>query len=242
MAFWTDSSNRHTIDLHILKRISRRLAGENHGTTLKITLRYRMPYLKHSWFDPTSLMSRDVQWHVLPQDALQKKAIIETYRSALLKEQDPTKFAQPKKRGRQRAKLELELEQYHDDLARSIGVVGNDNEVYALYAVKVANVPMGLVGLSIHKSEENITASLDLVYVMPDWRKRGLAHAIAEHAGFWVMNAMCAWREYRTPMICNVESDNEISASLATSFLDAVVRNARLLNVKEPQTKWRIYD
>ena len=43
-----------------------------------------MQHLQHSWFDPTSLMSRTVQWDTLPSDFLQKKNILETLKSGLL--------------------------------------------------------------------------------------------------------------------------------------------------------------
>ena len=199
-----------------------------------------MQYLRHSWFDPTSLMSRDVQWDVLTTTQADT-ALVQEYRSAFLSEYDSLKTVQPKRRGRQRQSDSIKMRQYPERLVKSIGVFGNDNCIHALYAVKMAGRPVALVGLRVEKGAA-ITTYLDAVYVIDKWRRRGLGQAIAEHAGRWATLGMNAWNDRINPLptACNISTRNPLEAALASAFMQGVQETAALHAIAAPDFVWLI--
>ena len=200
-----------------------------------------MHYLQHSWFDPTSLMSRDVQWDVLTTNRTTNNALIEEYRSAFLSEYDSLKTIQPKRRGRQRQSDSVQMRQYSERLTKSIGVLGNEQCIHALYAVKMADRPVALVGLRVEKNEY-LTTYLDVVYVIDKWRRRGLGQAIAEHAGRWATLGMTAWNNSSMPrpMACCVSTCNPLEAVLASAFMQGAQETADLHAIPAPEMIWLI--
>lgn len=202
-----------------------------------------MHYLRHSWFDPTSLMSRDVQWDVLTTNQTTNNALVEEYRSAFLSEYDSLKTMQPKRRGRQRQSDSIQMRQYPERLAKSIGVLGNANCIHALYAVKMAGRPVALVGLRVEKGA-SITTYLDAVYVIDKWRRRGLGQAIAEHAGRWATLGMTAWndRVQPRPIACSIATRNPLEAALASAFMQGAQETAHLHAIAAPELIWLIED
>lgn len=200
-----------------------------------------MHYLRHSWFDPTSLMSRDVQWDVLTTTQADNTALVEEYRSAFLSEYDSLKTMQPKRRGRQRQSDSIKMRQYPERLAKSIGVFGNETCMHALYAVKMAGRPVALVGLRVEKSD-TITAYLDAVYVIDKWRRRGLGQAIAEHAGRWATLGMNAWNHHSKPLplVCSITTRNPLEAALASAFMQGAQETAALHSLRTPDFIWLI--
>lgn len=202
-----------------------------------------MQYLRHSWFDPTSLMSRDVQWDVLTSNQTTNTALIEEYRSAFLSEYDSLKTMQPKRRGRQRQSDSIKMRQYPERLAKSIGVFGNNTNLHALYAVKMAGRPVALVGLRVEKNDI-ITTHLDAVYVIDKWRRRGLGQAIAEHAGRWATLGMTAWNSSSEPLriACSITTRNPLEAALASAFMQGALETAHLYTIAAPELVWLIED
>lgn len=200
-----------------------------------------MHYLRHSWFDPTSLMSRDVQWDVFSNNQATNNALVEEYRSAFLSEYDSLKTMQPKRRGRQRQSDSIQMRQYPERLAKSIGVFGNAQCIHALYAVKMAGRPVALVALRVEK-KETITTHLDAVYVIDKWRRRGLGQAIAEHAGRWAALGMHAWNEDSAPRltVCTISTRNPLEAALATAFMQGAKETAHLHDIPTPDLVWLI--
>lgn len=202
-----------------------------------------MHYLRHSWFDPTSLMSRDVQWDVLGDNQAANNALIEEYRSAFLSEYDSLKTMQPKRRGRQRQSDSITMRQYPEKLARAIGVLGSRDCIHALYSVKMANRPVALVALRVER-KEMITTYLDAVYVIDKWRRRGLGQAIAEHAGRWAALGMNAWNDTDNPkeLQCTITTRNPLEAALASAFLHGAQETAQLHSICTPTLVWLIED
>ena len=200
-----------------------------------------MHYLQHSWFDPTSLMSRDVQWDVLSTNQTTNNALIEEYRSAFLSEYDSLKTIQPKRRGRQRQSDSIRMRRYSERLAKSIGVLGNEQCIHALYAVKMAGRPVALVGLRVEK-DKSITTYLDVVYVIDKWRRRGLGQAIAEHAGRWATLGMNAWNDRSVPrsMACCISTRNPLEAVMASAFMQGAQETADLHAISSPEMIWLI--
>ena len=200
-----------------------------------------MHYLQHSWFDPTSLMSRDVQWDVLTTNQTTNNALIEEYRSAFLSEYDSLNTIQPKRRGRQRQSDSIQMRQYSERLTKFIGVLGNEQCIHALYAVKMADRPVALVGLRVEKNEA-LTTYLDVVYVIDKWRRRGLGQAIAEHAGRWATLGMNAWNNDSThrTMTCCISTRNPLEAVLASAFMQGAQETANLHALPAPEMVWLI--
>lgn len=202
---------------------------------------FNMHYLKHSWFDPTSLMSRDVQWDVLTTNKTTDAAVVEEYRSAFLSEYDSLNTMQPKRRGRQRQSDSIAMRRYPERLAKSIGVLGNAHCIHALYSVKMAGRPVALVGLRVEKND-TITTHLDAVYVIDKWRRRGLGQAIAEHAGRWATLGMNAWNEPTLPraIACSIATRNPLEAALASAFMQGAQETADLHAITAPECIWLI--
>lgn len=200
-----------------------------------------MQYLRHSWFDPTSLMSRDVQWDVLSTNHSDNTALVEEYRSAFLSEYDVLKTTQPKRRGRQRQSDSIQMRQYPEQLAKAIGAFGNEHCIHALYAVKMAGRPVALVALRVEKGTD-ITTHLDAVYVIDKWRRRGLGQAIAENAGRWATMGMNAWNQSTEPLplVCTITTRNPLEAALASAFMQGAQETAHLHCVQAPELRWLI--
>ncbi len=203
----------------------------------------KMHYLRHSWFDPTSLMSRDVQWDVLGDNQAANNALVEEYRSAFLSEYDSLKTMQPKRRGRQRQSDSITMRQYPEKLAKSIGVLGSQDCIHALYSVKMAGRPVALVGLRVER-KDSIVAYLDAVYVIDKWRRRGLGQAIAEHAGRWSALGLNAWNDAAQPkeLVCSITTRNPLEAALASAFLHGAQETANLHGIQTPTLAWLIED
>lgn len=186
-------------------------------------------------------MSRDVQWDVLTTTAAADNALVQEYRSAFLSEYDSLKTMQPKRRGRQRQSDSIKMRQYPEQLAKSIGVFGNDYCIHALYAVKMAGRPVALVGLRVEKGI-SITTYLDAVYVIDKWRRRGLGQAIAEHAGRWATLGMNAWNSPNEPrpLACSMTTRNPLEATLASAFMQGAQETAALHAMTAPDFLWLI--
>lgn len=186
-------------------------------------------------------MSRDVHWHVLSNDKATNSALIEEYRSAFLSEHDSLKTIQPKRRGRQRQSDSIQMRQYSEKIAAAIGVVGNQHCIHALYAVKMGDRPVALVGLRVEKGD-TITTYLDVVYVLDKWRRRGLGQAIAEHAGRWATLGMHAWNNdgVARSTACSITTRNPLEAALATAFMQGSQETAHLHGIPEPDQVWLI--
>lgn len=200
-----------------------------------------MHNLRHSWFDPTSLMSRDVHWHVLSGDKATNSALVEEYRSAFLSEYDSLKTIQPKRRGRQRQSDSIQMRQYSEKIASAIGVMGNSQCMHALYAVKMSDRPVALIGLRVEKGD-TLTTYLDMVYVLDKWRRRGLGQAIAEHAGRWAALGMHAWNDGATPRptACSITTRNPLEAAIANAFMQGSQETANLHGIPAPAQVWLI--
>ena len=199
-----------------------------------------MHYLRHSWFDPTSLSSRNVAWDVLSGNSDKDSLQVQAYRSALLAENDAAEQPVWKRRGRQRmAEQPIVLQQYPDTLVDSIGVWGNDEEVHALYSVQ-AGVPVALVGLRVEKDSESLHAYLDAMYVLPHYRRRGLGSAIAQHAGEWAVLGMWAWRDGAQKLSVHAQTQNVIEAALAQTFFRSAMETAQLHGIEVPSFEWGI--
>jgi len=200
-----------------------------------------MHYLRHFWFDPKNLMSRTITWDVFPRESMQRHHVIEQLRSNLMAETDDLVTVQPMRRGRQRQKKDIWMMTYIPDIAKVIGVAGNNNEIYALYHVQLGSVTLGMVGLHVVRTDKCINATLDMIYVLRSWRLRGLASSIAEHAGRWVIIAMQNWRYNKKHNLnIHVTSHNDISASLATSFIHSAYETASLCNAGIVVSHWSI--
>ena len=198
-----------------------------------------MQNLQHSWFDPTSLMSRTVQWDTLPSDFLQKKNILETLKSGLLQQSSTHLFDAPKKRGRQRHSPMIDQTNYDLDIINYIGVSTDEHVHNALYFIKIQNLILGLVGMHMTQSQDVRHASLNMIFIMPEWRRRGLAKAIAEHAGVLAAQGPKTWSRDK-PLICHASSTGEISAVLVNHFFDAAKEHMSLLGKPQPESKWSI--
>lgn len=201
-----------------------------------------MHYLRHSWFDPTSLMSRSVQWDILSGDASTNAALIQEYKAALLAENDANGVILPKRRGRQRQVDNIPMRVYPEQLAKTIGVFGNEQTIHALYSVKMSNRPAALVGIRVEKTDSKITAHLDMVYVLKMWRRRGLGQAIAEHAGRWAALGMNSWSNdsVKREFICSATTGSPVEASLATIFFRSCIETANLHAIQIPTQQWFI--
>ena len=200
-----------------------------------------MHYLRHSWFDPTSLMSRNVQWDVLSDDSETNAILIQEYKASFLSENDPLQSLQPKRRGRQRQTDTVVMRQYSENIAKTIGVFGNDHTIHALYAVKLGKSPVALVGIRVEKTDTHITTALDMIYVLKIWRKRGLALSIAEHAGRWATLGMDAWNTKNSLTTqCHATTLSHVEASLASTFLRSAVETANLHAIEPPVQSWFI--
>lgn len=199
-----------------------------------------MPYLHHTWFDPTSLMSRSVQWSTLPEDPYQKRVPIEILRVALEKDVLPEKYAKPRKRGRQRRENQPSLCRWNPDIVNHIGVVGNEDDKHALYYIHIGNITLGLVGIHIWKENDQIHAEVPLIFVVPEWRKKGLGTSIAGHAGLWLATAKHHWnRDVDWNM--HLDSHNTISAKLLTHTHAQTKEGCDLFNVNYPKLHWTIH-
>lgn len=203
--------------------------------------RYAM-YLHHTWFDPTSLMSRNVEWGFLPTgNHLESRNIVEKLKAGLLQEQSMHFFDAPKKRGRQKQQSKIDMVEYPLDILQHLGEYEDADHTHTLYVVSTGSLILGFVGVSIQQEMVNNTptlvASLDAIMVLPQWRRRGLAQSIASHAGWW-----CVDRLQHVPgsHVCRAVSHGEVSASLANAFYDGIRARARLLGKDIPEFQWAI--
>lgn len=205
-------------------------------------LHWRMHYLRHSWFDPTSLSSRNVVWDVLSGNHDENTITQQAYRSALLAENDAAVQPVLKRRGRQRAvDAPIALQRYPEALSDAIGVWGNESTIHALYAVR-AGVPAALVGIRVDKDASTIQAQLEALYVLPGYRRRGLGTAIAQHAGEWALLGMRAWSDNGQSLRMHAASQNSVEASLALEFFRSGMETAQLHGVTVPIIDWGVID
>jgi len=200
-----------------------------------------MNYLRHFWFDPNSLISRTITWDVFPAGSLQLHNVVEQLRSGLMADVDDLVTLQPTRRGRQKQKQDIWMNTYTSDIAKVIGVMGDDNKIYALYHVQLGSVTLGIVGLHVMRTDKRIDATLDMIYILSAWRLRGLASSIAEHAGRWAVIAMQNWRfDQKHDLNIHVTSHNDISASLAVTFIQSATETSYLHNAGRIISHWSI--
>jgi GNAT superfamily N-acetyltransferase len=200
-----------------------------------------MSSLQHTWFDPTSLMTRQLQWSLLGDDSYIRQTQIELLRVALEKETHPERYTQPKKRGRQRAQDIPPFKCWNPSVVQHIGLHVQDHRRDALFAVRSAGVSVGLVGLSLEAKDTHIVAKTPMIFVAPEWRRRGIGTAIAEHAGIWLASTKQEWKP-RHPWSLDASSHDYISAVFVGTIWSRAVEFSDMLNESRPALRWSIYN
>ena len=102
------------------------------------------------------------------------------------------------------------------------------------------SAPAALVGLRVEKSNTRIDAYLDAMYVLPNYRRRGLGSAIAQHAGEWAVLGMQSWRDGEQQLRVHAQTHNGIEASLAQTFFRSALETAQLHGIQVPSFEWGI--